>query len=264
MQSNGWDDIGYNFLVDRFGQIFEGRYGGIDRNVIGAHAQGFNTASVGVALIGTYSAAAPTTAARDALARLLAWRLDVAHVDPLSTLTYASGGNPKYAPATPVFIRAVAGHRDTGFTTCPGDRVYGLAARDRSRRGRRAGCRSSTSPASRAGSARSSASPGASPRAVPWRVDVADQAGVVVESGSGTGTRGRLDLGRDADSGGHVSLDDGAGPTVRPATGVLGGGTAPQALTVTATRSADDDLTGRGRVRRFGGRSATGSAALPP
>ena len=47
VKGNGWDDIGYNFLVDRFGQIFEGRYGGIDRNVVGAHAQGFNTARPG-------------------------------------------------------------------------------------------------------------------------------------------------------------------------------------------------------------------------
>src|SRR5207245_3065760 len=52
--ANGWDDIGYNFLVDKYGQIFEGRYGGVDRNVVGAHAQGFNQGSVGVALIGTY------------------------------------------------------------------------------------------------------------------------------------------------------------------------------------------------------------------
>ena len=51
--ANGWDDIGYNFLVDKYGQIFEGRWGGVDRNVVGAHAQGFNQGSVGVALIGT-------------------------------------------------------------------------------------------------------------------------------------------------------------------------------------------------------------------
>ncbi len=124
--SNGWDDIGYNFLVDRFGQIFEGRYGGIDRPVIGAHAEGFNDGSVGVALIGTYSSASPSAAARAALVRLLAWRLDIAHVDPLSRVTFASGGNPEYRAGRRVTLRAISGHRDTGYTTCPGSRAYAL------------------------------------------------------------------------------------------------------------------------------------------
>ena len=96
VKGNGWNDIGYNFLVDKYGQVFEGRYGGIDKNVIGAHAEGFNTGSIGVALLGTYGTAAPTAAAQTALANLLAWRLDLAHVDPLSTLTWISGGNARF------------------------------------------------------------------------------------------------------------------------------------------------------------------------
>ena len=59
VQGNGWNDIGYNFLVDRFGTIYEGRYGGVDRNVVGAHALGFNSGSVGIAVLGTYGSTSP-------------------------------------------------------------------------------------------------------------------------------------------------------------------------------------------------------------
>ncbi len=126
VKGNGWNDIGYNFLVDRFGKVFEGRYGGIERNVVGAHAEGFNTGSVGVAVLGEYSSLAVAAKAREALARVLAWRLDLAHVDPASTLSFVSGGNARFAPGLPVFLRAVSGHRDTGFTDCPGTALYGL------------------------------------------------------------------------------------------------------------------------------------------
>jgi flagellar hook assembly protein FlgD len=123
--ANGWNDIGYNFLVDKYGQVFEGRGGGIDKNVVGAHAQGFNTGSTGVSILGTYSSSPISSAARSALVKLLAWRLDVAHVDPLSRLKWVSGGNPKYPAGTVVTIRAISGHRDTGPTTCPGNALYG-------------------------------------------------------------------------------------------------------------------------------------------
>ena len=122
---NGWNDIGYNFLVDRYGQVFEGRAGGIERNVVGAHAEGFNTGSFGVALIGTYGSVRPTPAAYDALVKLLAWRLDVSHVDPLSTFSWISGGNSRFPKGAPILLRSVSGHRDTGFTDCPGGALYG-------------------------------------------------------------------------------------------------------------------------------------------
>ena len=101
VQGNGWNDIGYNFLVDRFGTIYEGRFGGVDRNVVGAHAQGFNTGSVGIALLGNYEGVSPTPAAQDAIARLIAWRLDLAHVDPTAFLTFLSGGSDRYPAGCP-------------------------------------------------------------------------------------------------------------------------------------------------------------------
>ncbi len=125
VQGNGWNDIGYNFLVDRFGTIYEGRFGGSDRNVVGAHAQGFNTGSVGIALLGTYENQAPSAAAQDAIARLIAWRLDVAHADPSAFLSFVSGGSDRFPTGAPVLLNGVSGHRDTGSTACPGDILYG-------------------------------------------------------------------------------------------------------------------------------------------
>jgi flagellar hook assembly protein FlgD len=124
VKGNGWNDIGYNFLVDRFGTVYEGRFGGVERNVIGAHAQGFNTGSVGVALLGTYGSTAPSSAAQEAIARLLAWRLDLAHADPTGALTFVSGGSNRFPSGVPVLLRGVSGHKDTGFTECPGDQLY--------------------------------------------------------------------------------------------------------------------------------------------
>ena len=128
VKSNGWNDIGYNFLVDRFGTIYEGRYGGIDRNVVGAHAKGFNTGSVGVAVIGSFESEEIPAAAEASLASLLAWRLDLAHVDPLTTLTVISSGSDRFPSGIPTFLRVVSGHRDTGLTACPGDALYARLA----------------------------------------------------------------------------------------------------------------------------------------
>jgi N-acetylmuramoyl-L-alanine amidase/FlgD Ig-like domain len=187
VKGNGWNDIGYNFLVDRFGTVYEGRYGGVDRNVVGAHAQGFNTGSTGVAVLGTYTGSAPTAAAEEALARLLAWRLDLAHVDPLTTMGVVSGGNPRFPEGIPVFLRAISGHRDTGLTECPGNAFYArlgaLAARVSE-----IGLPKLYEP-SVAGSvgglvrfrARLSAF-------APWTVTVTDTAGRTTATGAGTGT----------------------------------------------------------------------------
>ena len=124
VEGNGWWDLGYNFLVDKYGQVFEGRYGGVDRNVVGAHTLGFNAGAVGVAVIGDYGSSRISPAAARSLEQLLAWRLDLAHIDPLSTLTYRSGGNQRFPAGTPVLLRAISGHRDAYFTDCPGNALY--------------------------------------------------------------------------------------------------------------------------------------------
>jgi hypothetical protein len=126
VKGNGWNDIGYNFLVDRYGTVYEGRGGGITRNVIGAHALGFNTGTVGVALIGNFQNATPPPAMQTALVNLLAWRLDIAHIDPLSTVAYTSGGNAKFRAGKVVTLRVISGHRDTGPSECPGNVAYAL------------------------------------------------------------------------------------------------------------------------------------------
>src|SRR6186997_690628 len=126
VKGNGWNDIGYNALVDRFGTVYEGRAGGVGRNVVGAHAKGFNTGSFGIAVMGDFRTVDPPAAAVDSLVRTLAWRLDLAHVDPLATFNGISSGNERFKPGIPVFLRAIAGHRDTGLTTCPGQRLYDL------------------------------------------------------------------------------------------------------------------------------------------
>jgi len=231
--SNGWDDIGYNFLVDRFGQIFEGRYGGIDRPVIGAHAEGFNDGSVGIALIGTYSSASPSAAARAALVRLLAWRLDIAHVDPLSRVTFASGGNPEYRAGRRVTLRAISGHRDTGYTTCPGNKAYALLPSIAAAVAK-TGLPKLYAPlvAGKPGGLVHFTGRLSGPLA--WRVDMADAEGFAVASGSGFGTAidWTWDATRVPAGTYHWTI---GGPNVRPASGSFAGGTATVAMTAAAS-----------------------------
>ena len=124
VQSNRWCDIGYNFIVDRFGKVFEGRYGGIDRAVIGAHAGGFNTGSTGVALLGDFRTAAPDNWAMHSLRELLAWKFAMHGVDPRSQTTVVSSGSTRYASGTSVTLQNIAGHSDVSITECPGAQLY--------------------------------------------------------------------------------------------------------------------------------------------
>jgi len=127
--SRGYYDIGYNFVVDRCGQIFEGRSGGMDLPVIGAHDVGFNTNTVGISYIGNYESAQPSRAALDAIARIVAWKFGMYGIDPTGKVTLTSGmdagidGN-KIAKGTSITLPRVFGHRDTNYTACPGANLY--------------------------------------------------------------------------------------------------------------------------------------------
>lgn len=124
--SNGWRDVGYNFLVDRYGQIFEGRAGGVEQAVIGAQAQGYNGISTGIANIGTFSHERQTDAGVAATAELLAWKLSL-HGAPVGgrvAVTSAGGPSNRYPAGRAVVFERIAAHRDADRTTCPGDAFF--------------------------------------------------------------------------------------------------------------------------------------------
>jgi N-acetylmuramoyl-L-alanine amidase-like protein/flagellar hook capping protein FlgD len=239
---NGWNDIGYNFLIDKYGQIFEGRGGGIDKNVVGAHAQGFNTGSTGVSVLGTYSSSRISLAARAALVRLLAWRLDVAHVDPLSRLTWISGGNPGYPAGRAVQLRAVSGHRDTGPTSCPGRALYAQLPRIASAIAAR-GLPKLYDPAISGSLGGAVRIRGRLSKALPWAVTITDQDGGVVASGSGSGTSVEWTWNASSTPLGTFSYTISAGPYVRPWTARVPG---PPPLAVQRVAATPQVLTPNG------------------
>ncbi|MEV8553961.1 peptidoglycan recognition protein [Streptomyces glaucescens] len=124
VRSMGWRDIGYNFLVDKCGKIYEGRAGGVAKPVMGAHTLGFNTNSMGVAVLGTFDSAKPTKAAVKALGRLTAWKLGLHGADPSGRTYLKSGGGNLYRKGKNVRLHVISGHRDGFATECPGRRLY--------------------------------------------------------------------------------------------------------------------------------------------
>ncbi|MER6913063.1 peptidoglycan recognition protein [Streptomyces sp. NPDC000594] len=122
--SSGWRDIGYNFAVDKCGNIYEGRAGGMASAVRGAHTLGFNTNSMGIAVLGSYSRSNPPKAAVTAIAKLTAWKLGLFQGNPKGKVTLVSGGSGKYAKGRKVRFNVISGHRDGFRTDCPGTRLY--------------------------------------------------------------------------------------------------------------------------------------------
>ena len=126
------NDFGYNFMVDRFGRLYEGRAGGVDRPVVGAHTSGFNSESFAVSFLGNADTLNPDAPAKekilDAISDLIAWKFDIHDVNPLGTAVLTSAGpgpgqgtTSMYWPGEKVTSKTIAGHGDIGSTSCPGE-----------------------------------------------------------------------------------------------------------------------------------------------
>ena len=187
VKSNGWNDIGYNYLVDRYGTVYEGRFGGIDKNVVGAHARGFNTGSAGVAVIGTFESAGVPAAAERARSRTFS---PGGSTSPTSIRFRRSPPSPAAASATRPASRSSSGpSRVIATRASPPVRGTGStpnSARSRARRSL-SGLPKLFEPKLTGGlgglvrfrarvSGRQS-----------WRVFVTDQAGLELAAGSGQG-----------------------------------------------------------------------------
>lgn len=126
-QTLGYCDTHYNFFIDRYGQIFEGRYGGVTNPVLAAHATGANWNTVGIALIGDFTTATPPWQMMASLEALIAAKLAWHGIDPFRTVNYVPRSNTdKWAAGSVHTISPIIGHRDPGATSCPGERVYRL------------------------------------------------------------------------------------------------------------------------------------------
>lgn len=125
MDTNGWNDIAYNFAVDRFGGMWEARGGGVTNPVIGGHSLGANPMTTGIVALGNLSTVAPTQAMVDAIGDLAGWKLFVHGVNPNGYYPYRiTEDNGKYREGQIVVLPAISGHRDNNPTGCPGDYLY--------------------------------------------------------------------------------------------------------------------------------------------
>ncbi len=128
----GWPDIAYNFLIDRFGGIWEGRAGSADGPVRGDATGGSQGYALLCSLIGDHAAQPVTDAARTSLVQLLAWLGATYEVDtaPGAMVSFPSRGSSRWPAETEVVARTISGHRDMSTTTCPGDQAYALLETD--------------------------------------------------------------------------------------------------------------------------------------
>ena len=129
-QVNGWNDIGYNFLVDKCGTVFEGRKGGTDLPVLGAHTYGWNRESAGIAVLGEYTSTSASNAALTSISRIAAWKLGQYGADPAGTVQLTAGASQKnyfgtsFTAGSTYSFNRISAHRDGYNTQCPGDSLY--------------------------------------------------------------------------------------------------------------------------------------------
>jgi hypothetical protein len=124
VRSKHWNDIGYNFLVDRCGTLFEGRRGGVGRPVLGAHTMGFNSRSAGIAVLGDYAGRGVSSRVRGVIAQVAAYKIGMSGIGTGGSVTLTSAGSNKYRPGSRVRLNRISGHRDAVSTECPGNTLY--------------------------------------------------------------------------------------------------------------------------------------------
>lgn len=111
----GWGDIGYNVLVDKFGNAWEGRAGGLTRDPIGAHAIGSNSYTFGISVLGTFTSVQPSNEAVAAVSNIVAWKF---------RLRGLKAAAPMSIPGKGTISSNIVGHRDVFATACPGEMFY--------------------------------------------------------------------------------------------------------------------------------------------
>jgi N-acetylmuramoyl-L-alanine amidase len=126
--AKGWNDVAYNFFVDRYGQVWEGRTGSLDGPVVGDATGGNQGFDQLCCFVGNHQEAPPTAEAVDAMVRLLAWLATRYRVDPspAARVSFVSRGSNRWPAGTRVTTRTIAGHREMSQTICPGDYAFAL------------------------------------------------------------------------------------------------------------------------------------------
>ncbi|AWB82790.1 hypothetical protein C3B44_10985 [Corynebacterium yudongzhengii] len=126
-QTLGWGDIGYNALVDKYGQIYEGRAGGLDRAVQGAHVGGFNGNTWGVSVLGNYETAQPSQEALNSLGKLAGWKAAISGFDPTGQDRHYAEfdfNGSRYSRGQGGMFPNINAHRDFHYNACPGQYLY--------------------------------------------------------------------------------------------------------------------------------------------